>query len=263
MRKYFYTQEQIENIVKLYKSGWGCVEISRKIGLGTQGSILQILRSQGVERRKDFGRRPQRSIPVSKETREMIDGMMLGDGHLLRIRPPSINSGFSTCLSSKQDGFIDWIGSFFERDGIRFSKYSKKNSWPNTYATILSTRKLKEFTLIRNRWYPDGDKIIPLDLELTPIVCLAWYMSDGTRHKQGGFTIATNGFTFSDANILVNKLIEIGISSKIRTHNSRGQGFSKVSVDRPVLYIPRKESFRFSEFMGDCPVPSLSYKWPD
>ena len=64
----------------------------------------------------------------------------------------------------------------------------------------------------RKRWYPNGKKIVPKDVRLTPIVLAQWYMGDGNlelkRKASYRITFCTDSFTKEENNFLANILKE-------------------------------------------------------
>lgn len=263
-RPFIFSDEQVQTMVDLYDSGWGTTEIPRMVEFAcTSGQVKNALRRSGVIMRPFGLGRPQKSIPLSPATLRMVDGMLLGDGHLVAIKPPLVNSGFAMHVSAEHNDFVGWVASYFLRDNIPFNKHTKPNSWPGSFACVLSTAKTKQFTVIRKRWYPTGLKIIPADLCLYPETVLAWYLGDGTLHSHAGVTLCTNGFLQPDVELLQQLLLGVGIRSNLKLHKRGSSGFSAVEKVDPLLYVPRGNGNlrAFFDFIGPCPVPSLAYKW--
>lgn len=72
------------------------------------------------------------------------------------------------------------------------------------------------FTQLRRKWYPNGKKIIPIDLVLTPLTIAVWFWDDGSNNVENrSCCFCTNGFTKSDINIILEKLKFFGISGNI------------------------------------------------
>lgn len=265
-RPFMFTDDEVRQMSDLYAAGWGTTEIPRRVGfVCTPAQVKYALHKSGISFRAYGLGRPQKTLPLSAATRRMIDGMMLGDGHLLRIKPPLVNSGFSMLVAARHADFVSWVGQYFTQDSVPFASGKRDNSWPGSEAITLSTVKTKEFTELRTRWYPEGTKIVPQDLVLSPELVSAWHMGDGTLHKYGGATLSTNCFTHDDVVFLVSLFADIGIAATVKKHVRGAGGFGIAGTVDWLLYIPRKEGNlkRLFDFIGPCPVPSLRYKWPD
>src|SRR5206468_3127331 len=67
-----------------------------------------------------------------------------------------------------------------------------------------------------NKWYPNGKKIVPLELKLTPTTVLHWFMGDGTTSfikntNRVELTLCTNGFNKIEVIFLKKLLSEINL----------------------------------------------------
>lgn len=110
------------------------------------------------------------------------------------------------------------------------------------------------FTTQRPRWYPNGTKSVPKDIQLTPIVCLYWYLGDGGLHycksKFKGVRLCTNAFLISDIDFLRGKLLDLG--------------FRSFREKKGVIGLSPIQARNFLGYIGDCPVDCYRYKWcPD
>lgn len=260
--KFIFTDTQVQEIISLYAKGYGTIEISRRISFeGNSNQVSWALKRSGVKFRPAYRGRPQHSVPLSPRSYSLIDGLMLGDGHLLSVIPPAVNSSLNFSMHTRSTEFLEWVKSILSADGVHCRI---KPRWNKPTATVFSTRLTKEFTVIRNRWYPDGIKAIPNDLVLTPECISTWYMGDGSLMKGRGIAIYTNGFTFPDVLRLCDLLKEIGVNSRVREHKSSASTYGTPGTIYPVMYVPRGSGNldRFFDFMGPCPVSCFEYKWP-
>jgi hypothetical protein len=71
----------------------------------------------------------------------------------------------------------DGLGTRQQQPGERVPPNAKEERYHDTY--IIWTRTHPYFEDLRERWYPDGDKQFPDDLELTPLRAKLWYLCDG------------------------------------------------------------------------------------
>jgi len=90
------------------------------------------------------------------------------------------------------------------------------------------------------------NKLIPIDLILTPLIIRQWYIGDGC--SSGGYlSFCTKAFLLNDLQILQQKLREIGIIASIWKNR--------------VMYVNSKSVETFFKYIGKCPVECYNYKW--
>lgn len=186
---------------------------------------------------------------LSQEAFEWINGEMCGDGYLCSRSPWS--AGFS--YASKYLEYIQYIADTLKSFGIEqageiIKRQDKK--W-GCYSYSYRSRDYEELLPIHNRWYPDGKKIIPKYLQLTPIMLRQFYIGDGClkKPKRGRpyITLATNGFIIADVEWLVEQLIKLGFKAKMyMTH---------------IIQISTYSTRGFLNYIGGCPVECYKYKF--
>lgn len=152
------------------------------------------------------------------EANEVFDGVMLGDG-CVNIK------GGQSWFAMSQHGHKDWllyIIKHFESLGVCFSATYPRLSNSQWYIASRTSSLLVEQ---RNRWYPNGKKVVPDDIVLTPIMLANWFMGDGssmyrkdTRFNRVRVVFAAYGFTGDERGTLVSKMYSIGL----RASNSSG-----------------------------------------
>ena len=180
---------------------------------------------------------------LDQTTAEHLDGFLLGDGH---ITPK--NSHFTWSVKYKE--FDEYIQTCFKSYGpssqlkyTKNEKFKEGGSWMNYGRTTTHPDLYQQ----RSRWYPDGIKIVPKDVIITPKSVLFWYLGDGTRSGVN-LSFATDGFTPDDVYFLVDKLKSIGINS----HRDKNNHI--------VLLL---DSIRpFFDYVGwECPIKCYDYKF--
>lgn len=150
-----------------------------------------------------------------------IDGLILSDGYLQHGRQTS--SIYEQ--SCKHREWLEKIQLDFLLNGIT-SKIDngRINTTRNTKVYRLITKSYYYLLNIRKRWYKwnelDGDgryiKTVPDDIKLTPECVANWYLGDGTYAYKQQIELATHGFGLDEVKLLVNKLSDINIESKVR-----------------------------------------------
>jgi hypothetical protein len=185
---------------------------------------------------------------VTKQFEDWINGELLGDGCLWS------QSDYSAYIlySSKYLEYIDYISGTLEAFGIKQSGYIQKcKAGHKIYIYHYHSRNYSELKPFRNKWYPNGKKIIPEDLELTPLTLRQLYIGDGClvkRHKWNPYiSLATHCFTESELDFLINLFKNINIVARKDSQNR--------------LNISTKSVKQFLNYIGSCPVECYKYKW--
>ena len=121
--------------------------------------------------------------------------------------------------------------------------------------TMLFTKFYEEFLLFKKRWYPNGTKIVPKDIEFTPQTLANWHMGDGEYDPSTGrVAFSVNSFTTSDVEFIVDSLSEIlGVSPKIYPVRSQN--------NQPKIKLSRNDSEIFIVYTHKFKVPCFNYKW--
>jgi len=197
--------------------------------------------------------------------KEIIDGHLLGDmnaemqinpGKNTRLRQPTIHEEYAKFLVKQFSPFV------------KTKYYKAKKHYIRKNGTISKRFDFRSPTLplfneYRYRWYPDGTKIVPKDIEITPLVLLNWFLDDGhlkTQHRSYGkynvVRMCTNGFSIPDQEFLIEKLIELGIKSKLESNGRGGKNGRKY-----LIAISMGSLDTFFNYMLDCPVDCFKYKW--
>jgi len=92
-------------------------------------------------------------------------------------------------------------------------------------------------------------KVVPEDIDLTPITCRQWFIGDGSN-SYGSISFSTCGFLLKDVKLLQLKLKNLGFESSLDEKNR----VVRMNVD---------STRNFLHYIGPCPVPCYNYKWFD
>jgi len=219
----------------------------------SQGTIRNWLKRHNISCRsmgEGIHLKQGNNCSLPNKAKQWIDGELLGDAYL---RSQSKYSA-SFSYGSKYKEYINYISDTLKSFGIKQSggihkRYYKKG---NCYTYNYSSLSYIELLPIRKRWYPQGKKIIPKDIRLTPLICRQWYIWDGylqhRKERKPSIELSTCGFLITDVKWLVKKLIELGFkATRWANHNSIG-----ISV-----YSTKQ----FLNYIGKCPVKCYQYKW--
>jgi len=191
---------------------------------------------------------------LSQEAIEWINGELLGDGYLHKISRHSALFQYGSQYLEYIEYVRDTLKSFgIEQAGkINEHKHKKFKTINYQYASLA----YPELLPIRKKWYPEGKKIVPKDIELTPLVCRQWYIGDGSlissNDNNGHMLLCTCGFTISDIDWLVKKLRYMGFwANRLKSNNTiriKSRNANKTVRD-------------FLNYIGECPVECYKYKW--
>lgn len=192
-------------------------------------------------------------LNMTPELQEFIEGELLGDGSIVMKgqRSASYNHG------SKYEGYLIWISGKLTNWGIeqagRINKYTSKQNGGITYHYV--SKSYPELVPVRQRWYPNGKKIVLRDLKFTPIMVRQWYIGDGSLlHGKAGrpyIKLATYAFDKSSIDHLLKELSELGLKATLRSA-SNTIGISAYSTQD------------FLNYIGPCPKEIegiYGYKW--
>ena len=187
---------------------------------------------------------------LSQEAKEWLDGELLGDGGIYSQSSYSARIGYG----SKYLEYIEYVSDILTSFGIKQAgKISKKyHKDMNCYTYKYTSLDYEEFLPIRKRWYPEGKKIVPRDIELTPLTCRQWYIGDGClEHQKKGrsyITLSTNAFPVADVGWLTNELIKLGFKTKKQLSNN-------------TIHVSTHSTKDFLDYIGKCPIDCYQYKW--
>lgn len=168
-----------------------------------------------------------------KRLTEIVDGLMLGDGHLLRqgglrleqshVRRGWVENVQQRLVSLRVSSTLDEVTrpARFRKDGRLLPPYTGCSLRVPAYA---------ELRILRQRWYPNGVKCVPEDVRLTAASVADWVSGDGTGTTAGGLILCTDGFTEQDVEHLICRLRET-FGVRARTVFSGG-GRPKIGVLR-------------------------------
>jgi LAGLIDADG DNA endonuclease family len=158
---------------------------------------------------------------ITKIQHQIINGLMLGDGHMF-LHPNGANPSLYVKRARKDLPYLEYHANIFKElltdGGIHFGKYFDKRTKKEYEHCYFQTKCMEIFWPYRSQWYPKGIKIIPREIELTPLVIATWFADDGTiqwskdkrlknEHPETlTMNLATDGFTEKDVRFLKTKL---------------------------------------------------------
>jgi len=178
----------------------------------------------------------------------VLDGLLLGDGGLYAAKDTH-NAYFRQVC--KHRDYLEIIRQLLELEDVEFGNdpFYFRGEGYNTWT--LTSRTSPELSYHRRRWYPSKIKMIPLDINLSPVTTMHWYCGDGSLCPKRGclstIEFAAHAFTFDERERLKDQL--------------RSIGFSAGNWKSGQIVIHKRSIPDFISYIGECPTSSFLYKW--
>jgi LAGLIDADG DNA endonuclease family len=178
---------------------------------------------------------------------QIVDGLLVGDASIPRGQDLFY---FGQCQASRE--YVEYVA---RQLGIPAERVRDRDRKPDRRTgKVYKCSELRSlshpyFASLRERWYRDGVKVIPRDLQVSPLFLLHWFLCDGSCSINRGsaqMALCTDSFSPPEVLFLRDLLETVGIESRVTGRRLR---------------IRQKSIERFYEYIGDCPVVCLAYKW--
>ena len=196
------------------------------------------------------------SLRMTERQRQILNGMLLGDGHLER-QGDAQSARLKIEHSVAQSSYVAW--KFAEwRDWVRTPPRERvrRNRLGTTSMNVgFSTLSHIEFEEVRQRFYVNRRKVVPGDLALTPLAMAVWFMDDGSRKSNQcrGVYFNTQSFTSAEVELLQSVVRrDVGVETTVRRQSDGLQ-----------IYVPSSSMTEMIGFIYDEMLPSMRYKLPD
>jgi hypothetical protein len=195
------------------------------------------------------------SLTMTQRQEEILTGMLLGDAHLERQHGAlAARLKIEHCLA--QSAYVEWKYREW-RDWVRTAPRARVRrnrigtSSTNIGFNTLSHVELEQFRL---RFYRDRRKMVPANLELTPLSMAVWFMDDGSRKSSQcrGLILNTQSFTLAEVQLLQSVVQrDVGVETTVRHQRDGLQ-----------IYVPSPSAKEMSVYIASSIVPSMRYKLP-
>ena len=190
----------------------------------------------------------KKTLVLAREEKQILIGTLLGDGSL----SPNIsrtNFRLEMIQSDKQKSYLDWKAEIF-----RFWCLAQPHFHSKTKSWRLKTVSHPELSFYHSLFYKNGRKIVPdsiAKLLCSTLSLAVWFMDDGTKGPQKGYTLNSQNFSYSDNKILADIL-------------RRNFGLKQVSIHRDRkyyrLYIGTGSAAEFTALVRPHIIPVMFYK---
>ena len=158
--------------------------------------------------------RPVMPVVLSDYQKEVLDGLMLGDGCLFKYKPTH-NPYLAICRQYTDRAYLEYHREIFEPFIVQpiIDKFVFDHRTKQTYnSSRLVTRHNSAMDSVYERWYQNGIKHIPNNLILTSVVVATWFCDDGwvgfsSKSNKGlRLKMSTHGFAHDDVVALAEML---------------------------------------------------------
>lgn len=202
----------LDHAVRLLRTGMTQTEVAAHFHTG-RVTLNKLLSQAGITHFEvKHGQKPSQLTDVQ---RQVFHGNMLGDG--------TIRTRGVFCFKQKYAarGYVETVHAIMQPlVGPIAECVSVANDRPFRQCYFVSPR-LPLFVQERARWYPRNVKILPADLQLTPLTIAVWFCDDGSNHQQGKrIRLSTESFTPDEVDRLVGELAGFGIASRRKESRS-------------------------------------------
>lgn len=195
------------------------------------------------------------TIAFSFEQQSIIDGSLLGDGHLSRPRTKNSNSYFEKCQTARRREYLDWTHKILGDYSSSVSEYDNWAKGKKYRKSNFLSHALPVFKELRKLWYPEDVKIVPKNLVLNSMSIAIWFFDDGYNNlKHRRCVFSSNNFSNNDCLFLCNQLKNFNIDCFITSRNEiqvRTESYKTlIDMIRPYMIWPffeHKIRYRDSE----------------
>lgn len=201
---------------------------------------------------------------LTEEQHDVVVGKLLGDGNIERVRTE--NRSKNTCLRIEQcllhKEYVQWLHQCFSPFSLAIKERTRPNPFKsqphhldNIKSCLFRTMAHPIFTALRDKWYPDDIKFVPVDLQLNWRSIAIWYCDDGSnllgqRCVRRHGVLCTNSFTENEVEFLIAQLNDKGTKCSIYFDDGK-----------PMIHL-HKDTFMFflSQIEQYVIWPCMQYK---
>lgn len=184
-------------------------------------------------------------------------GSLLGDAHAEK-RLAGVGTRFTFY---QEDSHVEYL--------LYLHRYLSELGYCNTKIPVITKRlgtngKLRKivrfstwtytsFNWIRDEWYKDGIKRVPVSIGdyLTPLALAVWIMDDGSKVSKG-LKFSTNSFTYNECLKLV-EVLNDNFSLKASVHSAG-------SANQYIIYIWKESMDNLKNIVSPYIIPEMKYK---
>lgn len=193
---------------------------------------------------------------LTKIQSDVLIGSLLGDG-CLSIRKDSITPRLTIRRQYLDLPYLQWQFEIFRnlcRDKAITSGeiYDKRYDKYYQYCD-LESRYIPAFKTYHQNWYPNGKKIVPLDLKLNNVIIAVWACDDGnfsiTPNKRLRIKLHTQGFSKEEV-FFLKDLLNDRYNTNFKVQNPKEDKFIIVGHDHQTRLLLKDIDSVFPDSMN-------------
>lgn len=244
-------------VITLYQQGLYLRELALRFGCSRHAIQNVLIRNQVKRRGHGDHHACKRNTILTQHEKEVIDGLLLSDASLQR-RSATARFGLVTIhkeFSQHVSELLSVKSKFYYKEAhegtCKGVPVHSKESYP------LYTLRDIAFNELHEKWYPNGKKIVPEYLKLSPTIVKYWFYGDGCSSYVGLNSVklkfSTESFTLTECKRLTNMLSMMS-GAKFTPY--------KVRADQYVLACQRMQCVNlFFDYIGQSDLKCFDYKW--
>ncbi len=198
-------------------------------------------------------REQKKNLKLSERQRELIVGLLLGDGHL-----ETQNGGRTYRLKvehgSAQKDYLIWLAREFQ-EWIPSGWYEKQRGEKLVYGfTTVSHESLRFYGA---QFYQNGRKRIPPLMQklISPLALAIWFLDDGSKKSSSHKSLVIHSLGYSKKDLeIAQEALKTRFSIESALHKQRNETFR--------LYFPYESARVIAQFVRPIlsEVPLFAYK---
>lgn len=194
------------------------------------------------------------SIKLTDEQREIIVGLLLGDGHL-----ETQNKGRTFRLKVEhaisQKDYVDWLYQKFQNMVLTEPQIKEQTIGDKVYQKYwFSTISIGSLRFYSQLFYVKHKKVVPkiIDKLVTPLSLAVWFMDDGSLKSKYNKARVINTQSFDDISL---KRLQDMLLKKFHIQTTL-----RMQPEGKQIYIPSAEAEKFVQVIRPYIIPSMEYK---
>ena len=144
-------------------------------------------------------------IEFTPQQEQVVIGTLFGDGSLQRLKTETRNSRLRVTHKEADKEYLFWKYNLLRPSGVFLRPPSYRFNHKGFGSWYFQSRHLPIFTAYRRVFYPNGIKVVPLEMldKLELLGLAVWYMDDGSlsKHKKH-VDFSVEGFGLTGVNII-------------------------------------------------------------
>lgn len=189
---------------------------------------------------------------------DYIEGLLLGDGSIARIRQRNTKDSFAFSLTDSYKSYTLYLKNKLSS----FEEFrNEPRIRPDRNDFLLKLNDTKFFRPLRKKWYIERKgkkalKRVPEDFEINSIKLKNWFIGDGKKPK--GESPSISNFTLKNLDQILLQLREIFPALRIwKSEDKRRENYRGISI----VFPKRKEFYKYILRDEDDIPPSYEYKF--